>query len=115
MPCIRCTINQPASDKQKQLLREGFMEAIQYIPGKKPETLMVIIQDNSDIFFHRTSDNSCAFVEVNILLRDDPTESFSKMSGYICDMLESILSIDGTNVYIRFTATKDWAWNGIKF
>ena len=115
MPCIRCTLNKKIGKEQSENLKKGFMEAIQLIPGKNPETLMVILQDSADMCFHCSSDIASAFVEVNILLRADPTESFQKMSSVICNLLERELDIEGQNIYIRYTATKDWAWNSINF
>ena len=115
MPCIRCTVNRRIEKEQSLNLKKGFMEAIQMIPGKNPETLMVILQDSADMCFHSESESACAFVEVNILLRDDPTEHFHKMSSVICNLLEKELNIEGQNVYIRYMATKDWAWNSINF
>ena len=115
MPCIRCTVNRKLDDSQKNALKEGFMNAIQQIPGKTPESLMIILQDSADMCFHKDSETACAFVEVNVLLRKDPSEHYPAMSSAICDLLNTVLGIAGTDVYIRYLATKDWGWNGTNF
>lgn len=115
MPCIRCTMNQRLSDKQKADLKKGFMEAVQQIPGKTPESLMVILHDGADMCFHKDSETPCAFVEVNVLLRQDPSEHYPAMSRMICELLGSVTGTEGSGVYIRYLATKDWGWNGVNF
>ena len=115
MPCIRCTVNQKLSSEQKQTLKEGLMEAIQLIPGKTPDSLMIVLQDAADMCFHRDSETPCAFVEVNVLLRKDPSEHYPAMSKSICDLLLRVAHIEGTNIYIRYLATPDWGWNGTNF
>ncbi|MBC8537211.1 hypothetical protein [Feifania hominis] len=115
MPCIRCTVNQKLNDQQRQALKEGLMEAIQQIPGKTPDSLMIILQDAADMCFHRDSETACAFVEVNALLRKDPSEHYPAMSKIICELLTRVAGIAGTDVYIRYLATPDWGWNGTNF
>ena len=114
MPCIRCTVNRKLNKEQKVDLKKGLMEAIQESPGKTPESLMVILHE-ADMYFHKDSDTPCAFVEVNILLRQDPSAHYPAMSRMICELLSSAIGIEGSNVYIRYLATRDWGWNGKNF
>lgn len=115
MPCIRCSVNQNITNNNKKKLYNGFIDAIQLIPGKTPDSLMVILEDAKDIYFHQNDEIKNAFVEVNMLLRNDPSEYFSPMSEKICMLLEEELGISGANVYIRYLATPDWSWNGRNF
>ena len=115
MPCIRCAVNQKLTEEKKDALRRGFVDAIQLIPGKKPDSVMVILEDEKDMYFHQNAEILSAFVEVNLLLRADPTEYYSSISGKICKMLSEELGIEGSNVYIRYLATPDWGWNGKNF
>lgn len=115
MPCIRCSVNQTLTDDNKKRLYDGFIDAIQLIPGKTPDSLMVILEDAKDICFHQSDEIKSAFVEVNMLLRKDPSEHFPSMSRKICGLLEEELGIPGSNVYIRYLATPDWGWNGTNF
>lgn len=115
MPCIRCSVNQKLTDENKKKLYAGFIDAIQLIPGKTPDSLMVILEDSKDICFHQSDEIKSAFVEVNMLLRKDPSEHFPPMSEKICRLLDEELGISGSNVYIRYLATPDWGWNGKNF
>ena len=115
MPCIRCSVNQKLTSQNKENLFQGFIDAIQLIPGKTPDSLMVILEDSKDIYFYQRDDLKSAFVEVNMLLRTDPSEYFSPMTEKICKLLQEELDIAGTNVYVRYLATPDWGWNGKNF
>ena len=107
MPCIRCSVNQKLTSQNKENLFQGFIDAIQLIPGKTPDSLMVILEDSKDIYFHQRDDLKSAFV--------DPSEYFSPMTEKICKLLQEELDIAGTNVYVRYLATPDWGWNGKNF
>lgn len=115
MPCIKCFVNQMLTDENKQNLRAGFVNAAQLIPGKTADSVMVILEEGKNLYFHQSAELRSAFVEVNLLLRKDPTEYFSPMSKKICDLLANELGIKGTNVYIRYLATPDWGWDGKNF
>ena len=115
MPCIRCSVNQELTHHNKKNLFQGFIEAIQLIPGKTPDSLMVIFEDSKDIYFHQSNNIKNAFIEVNMLLRADPTEYFPLMTEKICQLLREELDIAGTNVYVRYLATPDWGCNGKNF
>ena len=41
MPCIGCSVNQKLTSQNKENLFQGFIDAIQLIPGKTPDSLMV--------------------------------------------------------------------------
>ncbi|MCI9350181.1 MAG: hypothetical protein HFF83_13340 [Oscillibacter sp.] len=115
MPCIKCSVNQLLTNENKQRLRDGFIDAIQLIPGKTADSVMVILEEGKDLYFHQSAELKIAFIEVNMLLRSDPTEYFSPMSKKICELLSKELGISGANVYIRYLATPDWGWNGRNF
>lgn len=115
MPCIKCFFNQALTDENRRQLRNGLIDAVQLIPGKTADSVMIILEEKKDLYFHQSAEEKCAFVEVNLLLRKDPTEYFSPMSKKICELLDRELGIRGTDVYIRYLATPDWGWNGKNF
>ena len=115
MPCIKCTVNYTLSEKNKENLRSGLTEAIQLIPGKTADSLMVILDDAKYVAFHQNSEVPNAFVEVNLFRRNDPSEFFPAKNEKICMLLQDELGISGENVYIRYLATTDWGWNGKNF
>lgn len=115
MPCIKCQFNQKLNAEKKEAVKEGLCEAIELIPGKKADGLMIVLEDEQTMYFHKTDDIKVAYVEVNMLLRADPSEHFPAMSAKLCDLFHKELDIAPDCVYIRYTATKDWGWNGKNF
>ena len=115
MPCIKCQFNQKLTTENKQVLKTGLCEAIELIPGKKADGLMILLEEADTMYFHKTDEVKAAYVEVNMLLRADPSEHFPAMSAKICALFEQELQIAPDCVYIRYTATKDWGWNGTNF
>ncbi len=91
------------------------MEAIQLIPGKKPESLLSIIVDGAEMCFHKSVEDKYAYVEVNSLFRTDPSMYYPDMSAMLCKLLKDTIDVEGTNVYIRYTSTPDWGYNGKNF
>ena len=55
MPCIKCSVNQLLTNENKQRLRDGFIDAIQLIPGKTADSVMVILEEGKDLYFHQSA------------------------------------------------------------
>ena len=115
MPCMKCFVNQKLTSENKKNLRDGFIRAAEIIPGKTADSVLVILEEEKDMYFHQSEEIKSAFVEVNLFARKDLTEYFPAMTEKICQLLSEELGIKGTDVYVRYLATTDWGWNGKNF
>ena len=81
----------------------------------KPESfLMVGIEDGCDLWLAGEKLEKGAYVAVS-LLGNSKSESYEKMTGIICDILQRELEIPGNAVYVTYHPVADWGWNGKNF
>lgn len=114
MPYIGTKTTVGISAKKEEIIKKKLGEAIATVPGKSEKWLMCEFQDNCRLWMAGTNDAPAAFVEVKILGGADSSVC-EKMSGIICDILNSELDIPGDRVYITYAAFDDWGWNGSNF
>ena len=62
-----------------------------------------------------TTPNPAAYVEVNVFGSEVPKSAWESLTKSIMQILDTELSIPQDRTYIRYTATKDWGWNGGNF
>ena len=113
MPFINSKVTLKLSDQQKEELKAGFGRLITTL--NKPETyLMVGIEDSRELWFGGKKLDRGAYVEVS-LLGNAPKESYDKLTGQICDLLNEQFGIPGDAVYVTYHPVSDWGWNGKNF
>ena len=113
MPYIDAKTTLSLSSEQKEELKSEFGKLITTL--NKPESyLMVSIEDSADLWFGGSKLEKGAFVAVS-LLGNAPSDLYDKMTGKICEMLESKYDIPGSAVYVTYTPVNDWGWNGRNF
>jgi len=114
MPFINTKVSVPLSKENEQKLKMKLGEAIAIIPGKSERYLMLNFEDNCRLWLGGDNSKPTAFLEVSCLGAAQP-DAYNEMTGFICDALEDILGITGDRVYIKYTETVNWGWNGSNF
>ena len=114
MPCIKTTTSVSVSDAQKRDLQEKFGKAIEIFPGKSERWLMVITEGDAAVCMAGDAAAPAAFVELSLLGKSDRAH-FERMSAAICEILEDVLGIAPSRVYIKYTEVTHWGWNGGNF
>lgn len=116
MPVIHTHVSVPTTQQQREELKTAYGRAITAIPGKTEAWLMCPFEDNMPIYFAGDDSDPAAYVEVNVLGRSAvPRQAWEDLTAQIMSALESVLGIAQDHVYIRYTATADWGWNGSNF
>lgn len=110
MPFINFKTNKVMDDQQKTALKMDFGHAIEAIPGKSEEWLMVEIEDSLNLWF-KGEDTPCAMVEVSVFGSEN-SSAFNVLTRKICDIVSQELAIDKSRIYVSYMATKNWGWNG---
>ncbi len=114
MPCIRVQTSCAMSDKSKDAIKSALGKAIDVIPGKSENWLMVVLEDNCAIYFKGNADAPSAFVTVGVYGSPD-ARAFDALTGEICKALKGELGIAPNRVYVQYGATECWGWNGRNF
>ena len=114
MPCIQLNVSSKITETQETAIKSKLGKAISLLPGKSENWLMITFKDNMPIYFKGSKDTPAAFVAVGVYGREDGA-AFSKLTAAICDILGDELKIPADHVYVQYTATSHWGWNGSNF
>lgn len=114
MPFIETKVNVKISEDQEKRLKAGLADAIACFPGKSETWLMLQFEDQCRMYFKGEKEKPMAFLAVDIMGKIDPPSS-AKMTAKICDLMQEVLSIDPSCVYVKYTGIENWGWNGGNF
>lgn len=113
MPFIGVKVNTAVSKAQADAVKSALGQAITALPGKSEQWLMVGIEPDAILYF-QGSDAPAAMVEVTVYGSASPA-ACDALTGKICGILETQLSIPAGRIYVRYGDTPNWGWNGGNF
>ncbi|MCM1234859.1 MAG: phenylpyruvate tautomerase MIF-related protein [Ruminococcus flavefaciens] len=111
MPFINSKISTPLSKEQEIQIKEKLGKAIELIPGKSENWLMLGFEPETSLYFRGDDSQPTAFVEVSIFGSEN-SSAFEKLTAEICTIYEEILRIPPSRIYIKYQTTANWGWNG---
>ncbi|MGN0623778.1 MAG: phenylpyruvate tautomerase MIF-related protein [Oscillospiraceae bacterium] len=113
MPFINVKTNTAVSAEKEAAVKALLGQAITTIPGKSETWLMVGIEPEYRLYFQGSS-APAAMVEVSVYGQANPS-AFNALTEKICAILNEQLDIDSSRIYVKYSATPDWGWNGSNF
>lgn len=114
MPMILTKTNTPISEADELELKELFGKAIEILPGKTENWLMLGFEANQRLWFRGDNSKALAYVEVSALGKINPSDA-EKLTAEICDILKTVLGIDGSGVYVKYEETDMWGYDSNNF
>lgn len=114
MPFINTKVNVEISEEKEKILKEKLGKAIELIPGKSEQWLMLGFEDNVKLYFRGDNSYKIAFVEVKVFGSENKN-AFNALTGRICEIFNEVLGIDPDKVYVKYEAVANWGWNGGNF
>lgn len=111
MPYIHVQTKMPTSEQQRQALRRELEQAVEQIPGKTREWMLMAFSTPTELCWGGDAAQNCAFVEMRIW-GDAKNEEYDAVAKSICGALQKQLDIPPEKVYIHFVPGKTWGWNG---
>ncbi len=114
MPFIQVKTNAALDAAKKLAVENGLSDAISLIPGKSDRYLMVAVEDELSMMFHRDSESKMAMVEVKIF-GSSTKSAYEKLTAAICETLEREAGIDGSCCYVKFEEVKYWGYDSFMF
>ena len=114
MPFINSKITVKLSEEQEKNVKNRLGQAIALIPGKSESWLMLGFEDGYNIYFKGNKEEKAAFVDVSIYGSASST-ALNSLTVEICDIFKEELGIPKDKVYVKYTETKNWGWNGGNF
>ncbi|BDR53605.1 hypothetical protein KIM372_15120 [Bombiscardovia nodaiensis] len=115
MPVIHTHVSTSLSQEQREHIKAAYGKAIAAVPGKSETWLMCPFESDMPIYFAGDDSKPAAYVEVNVFGSNVPRSAWEQLTQSIMQTLDQELGIPGDRIYIRYTATTDWGWNGSNF
>lgn len=110
MPFLSLKTNQDLTDQQKLDLKTLFGQAIESIPGKNEQNLMVIFDPQSSIFL-KGKEVPAALVNMDIF-GTPQHQGYPDLAQAITFAIHRVLDIPLENIYIDFYDIKAWSVAG---
>lgn len=114
MPFIDSKVSVKVSKEQEKELKTRLGQAISLIPGKSEQWLMAGFQDEYHLYFRGDDSEPMAFIEVRLFGGPDKA-AFNRMTAEVTKIFGEVLGIAPDHMYIKYSATMDWGWNGSNF
>ena len=114
MPFIDSKVSVKITQEQEKELKTRLGQAISLIPGKSEGWLMTGFEDDYHLYFRGDNSEPIAYIEVRFF--GGPNKAaFLKMTEEITKIYGEVLGIAPDHMYIKYSATPDWGWNGGNF
>lgn len=112
MPFININTNVLVSKEQEVAVKSRLGKAIELIPGKSENWLMVGFEPERPLYFRGSDSERIAFVEVSVYGRISRPAA-DQLTSAITAILEQELAIGQS--YIKYEEAEIWGWNGSNF
>ena len=113
MPFINTKYSQAITPEQELEIKSALAEAVSEI-GKTESWLMVGFEPNYSLYFKGEKSEKIAYVEVS-LYGDAGKAAYGKLTAKICAILGKTLGVPSDKIYVKYSPTEHWGWNGGNF
>lgn len=114
MPFINSKISVKLTEEQEKTIKNRLGQAIALIPGKTESWLMVGFEDDYKLYFKGEACEKIVFVEVSIFGSASAT-ALNSLTVEICDIYNEELGVPKDKIYVKYSETPNWGWNGSNF
>lgn len=114
MPYISTKTTVTISPEKREIIKMKLGKAIELIPGKSENWLMLSFEDNSFMYFKGSNEKPLAFIDVKIF-GEASKDSYSKLTKAITEIIHEELSIQPDFIYVKYETVSTWGWNGNNF
>lgn len=114
MPYINTKVSVELSKDKEESIKQKLGKAIELIPGKSEQWLMVSFEGNCSLYFRGSDKKPMAYVEVKLFGRSTK-DAYQKLTAKISAILKEELGILADCVYITYTEVEHWGWNESNF
>ncbi len=114
MPFIDSKVSVKITEEQEKELKTRLGQAIALVPGKSESWLMTGFEDGYHLYFRGDNSQPTAFIEVSVFGAANK-DAFSKLTAEITKIFGEVLGIAADHIYVKYTTTTDWGWNGGNF
>lgn len=113
MPFINTKYSQEITPEQEKQLKTELGKAAAII-GKSEGWLMLGFEQNCTLYFRGERSEKIAFVDVS-MYRGADSAACNMLTKEICRLYGEVLGVPADKIYIKYSSTNDWGWNGGNF
>ncbi len=113
MPFIELKTTETISKEKETELKTAFGKAIELIPGKSEQWLMLDFCDNQKLWF-KGSNEPTAILEVKIYGAASP-QNYNDLTARLTELVSDTLDIQSTRVYVKYDEIEYWGYAGSNF
>ncbi len=113
MPFINTKYSSAITPEQEEKIKSALGQAVSDL-GKSESWLMVGFEPNCSLYFKGEKSEKIAYVEVS-LFGNASRAAYDNMTGEICKILGDVLGVPADKVYVKYSPTDNWGWNGGNF
>lgn len=114
MPYISTKTTVTIDENKKEAIKTKFGAAIELLPGKSENWLMLSFEEGSSMYFKGSSEKPLAFVEVKLFGKAS-NEAYGNLTKAITEILNVELGILPECIYVKYEEVSTWGWDGSNF
>lgn len=111
MPFIKAKISCPVSPEQELKLKTGMGKAIELVPGKSEEYLLLEFEDMSRLWLRGKNDEPIAYIGAAIF-GNEPHYGYHVFTAEVTNLFSNVLSIRPEHIYIKYEDITAWGVQG---
>lgn len=114
MPYMNAKVSVAISKEKEESIKQKLGKAIELLPGKSEQWLMISLEENCTLYFKGTAERPMAFVEVKLFGRSTK-EAYQRLTAGITDIINEELNIPADCIYVTYAEVEHWGWSGKNF
>ncbi len=111
MPFIKVKLSCPISDEQESDLKSRLGKAIELVPGKSEEYLLLEFEDKCRLWLRGENSEPIAYIEAAIF-GNESHAGYPAFSTEVTKILQTVLGIAPEDCYIKYEDITAWAVSG---
>lgn len=111
MPFIKTKASCPISQGQEKALKSRMGKAIELVPGKTEEYLLLAFEDNARLWLRGKNDEPAAYIEAAIF-GNEGHAGYPAFTAQVAAIFHDVLGIAPENLYIKFEDISAWGVDG---
>ena len=114
MPFIISKVNVPISREQEMNLKSRLGKAIELVPGKSEEYLLLGFEDNYRLWLRGDDSEPIAYIEASIF-GNEGHYGYDLFTAEVTKIFREVLGVAPDHIYINYTDIPDWGAGGRNF
>lgn len=112
MPFIVSRVNVPISPEQEQRLKSRMGKAIELVPGKSEEYLLLGFEQNCHLYLRGDNSRPMAYIEAAIF-ENEGHRGRDALTAELTDIFREVLGISSDHIYIKYEDITAWGVGGM--